>query len=403
MLALVPTTTPSLNFVGDVAHSLLRDGTSAFAASALATTLLHPLDTLKTRIQSQRYRVGANGAVVRTRPRRELLTDLHAHAAHAPAHPHTRQQQRERAQLQPLFADLYTGLGSNILKEAPDAAVYLALYQCLSQALLADEFGWWASHATLALLVAGAAGDAAGSVLRLPAEVACKRLQTGVAAGGDHPSELLQSRRHRRRDNVLGVVLGRATAVDGEPKRAKLRPRPAGRPRRRRLRGRLLASAQERRQQQRLDARLVVGDELSDEGRMEPIVQRALQPIGAEGARRVAERAAQRAQRVLRPLVRAVEQRALGLTQRGAIEGDDLRHRRVGDERLQVLQHHQLEVLVEFNRRDVQLGEARADRGWQLLLPKVSARVHGRKDSKVRVRHNLLHNISPLLCQRQRA
>ena len=185
MLALVPVTTPALNFVGDVAHSLLRDGTSAFAASALATTLLHPLDTLKTRIQSQRYRVGANGAVVRTRPRRELLTDLHAHAAHAPAHPHTRQQQRERAQLQPLFADLYTGLGSNILKEAPDAAVYLALYQCLSQALLADEFGWWASHATLALLVAGAAGDAAGSVLRLPAEVACKRLQTGVAAGGD--------------------------------------------------------------------------------------------------------------------------------------------------------------------------------------------------------------------------
>ena len=63
--------------------------------------------------------------------------------------------------------------------------MYLALYQCLSQALLADEFGWWASHATLALLVAGAAGDAAGSVLRLPAEVACKRLQTGVAAGGD--------------------------------------------------------------------------------------------------------------------------------------------------------------------------------------------------------------------------
>lgn len=185
MLTLIPITTPSLNFVGDVAHSLLRDGTSAFAASALATTLLHPLDTLKTRIQSQRYRVGANGAVVRTRPRRELLTDLHAHAAHAPAHPHTRQQQRERAQLQPLFADLYTGLGSNILKEAPDAAVYLALYQCLSQALLADEFGWWASHATLALLVAGAAGDAAGSVLRLPAEVACKRLQTGVAAGGD--------------------------------------------------------------------------------------------------------------------------------------------------------------------------------------------------------------------------
>ena len=57
MLALVPITTPSLNFVGDVAHSLLRDGTSAFAASALATTLLHPLDTLKSRLQSDAYAV----------------------------------------------------------------------------------------------------------------------------------------------------------------------------------------------------------------------------------------------------------------------------------------------------------------------------------------------------------
>ena len=64
---------------------------------------------------------------------------------------------------------MYTGCLANVAKEAPDAAVYLALYESLSRSLLAQP--WWASHVILALLIAGALGDAAGSVLRLPAEV----------------------------------------------------------------------------------------------------------------------------------------------------------------------------------------------------------------------------------------
>ena len=48
--------------------NLIRDGSAAFAASALATALLHPLDTIKCRLQSGAYTVeplcGAGGCVL---------------------------------------------------------------------------------------------------------------------------------------------------------------------------------------------------------------------------------------------------------------------------------------------------------------------------------------------------
>ena len=48
--------------------NLLRDGGAAFAASALATALLHPLDTIKCRLQSGAYTVeplcGAGGCLL---------------------------------------------------------------------------------------------------------------------------------------------------------------------------------------------------------------------------------------------------------------------------------------------------------------------------------------------------
>ena len=47
--------------------------------------------------------------------------------------------------------------------------MYLALYESFSQTLLLHE--WWASHWLLTVVVAGALGDACGSVLRLPAEM----------------------------------------------------------------------------------------------------------------------------------------------------------------------------------------------------------------------------------------
>lgn len=152
----------------------MRDGVSAFSASALATALLHPLDTVKCRLQSGAYTVeplcGEGGCLLgipipewprlrRRRPRaRSSATSM----------------QRQR-----LFSDVYTGCLANVAKEAPDAAVYLALYEAFSRQLLTQP--WWQAHWMLTLLLAGALGDAFGSVLRLPAEVVAKRLQTGAS------------------------------------------------------------------------------------------------------------------------------------------------------------------------------------------------------------------------------
>jgi hypothetical protein len=54
--------------------------------------------------------------------------------------------------------------------------VYLALYQSFSQTLLLHE--WWASHWLLTVIVAGALGDACGTVLRVPAEMAATSTRT---------------------------------------------------------------------------------------------------------------------------------------------------------------------------------------------------------------------------------
>ena len=126
--------------LGDgAAHSGVAAFAAAFGASVIATVALHPVDTLKTRQQ---------------------------HAVTSPD------------------ASIWRGVSANVLKEAPDAAVFLALTETLSQSL-AYHSPWFASHITMTLLLAGAIGDAVGSIFRLPAEVLCKRLQTDSAVGWD--------------------------------------------------------------------------------------------------------------------------------------------------------------------------------------------------------------------------
>ena len=118
---------------------------AAFAASSVSTIALHPLDTVKTRIQ-----VADSGS-------NPLLGDI----------------------AYPGVAGLYRGLPLNVLKEAPDAAVFLAISETLSHSLTLQN-PWFASHMTVTLLLSGAAGDAVGSIFRLPAEVLCKKAQTSV-------------------------------------------------------------------------------------------------------------------------------------------------------------------------------------------------------------------------------
>lgn len=122
---------------------------AAFAASSISTIALHPLDTVKTRIQ-----VGVDGS-------NPMLGDL----------------------VYPGVAGLYRGLSLNVLKEAPDAAIFLAVSEAMSHSL-ALQNPWFASHVTITLLLSGAAGDAIGSIFRLPAEVLCKKAQTSVADEG---------------------------------------------------------------------------------------------------------------------------------------------------------------------------------------------------------------------------
>jgi solute carrier family 25 (mitochondrial S-adenosylmethionine transporter), member 26 len=73
---------------------------------------------------------------------------------------------------------LYSGILSNILKEAPNAAIYLGVYELLKNFLLSTT----AFHdlPLLVFIVAGALGDAIGSLVRCPAEIVNKRLQLGV-------------------------------------------------------------------------------------------------------------------------------------------------------------------------------------------------------------------------------
>lgn len=122
---------------------------AAFAASGLSTAALHPLDTVKTRLQAGD--VGSN----------PLLGD--------PS--------------RSVVRGLYRGVSMNVLKEAPDAAVFLTVSESLSHNLPLQS-SFFASHITLTLLLSGAIGDAAGSILRLPAEVLCKRQQTSTSSVG---------------------------------------------------------------------------------------------------------------------------------------------------------------------------------------------------------------------------
>lgn len=113
-------------------------GFAAFVASALSTALVHPLDSLKTRMQA-----GLEGGH--------------------------------------LMRGLYNGLWSNVLKEAPNAAIYLGLYEVIKNALMGLKVTTFFHDIPLVtFLVAGALGDAVGSLVRVPAEVVNKRLQLGV-------------------------------------------------------------------------------------------------------------------------------------------------------------------------------------------------------------------------------
>lgn len=84
---------------------------------------------------------------------------------------------------QPLFQNLYMGVGSNMLKEAPNSAIYLAIYEFLKTFLMGlSVTSFFHDVPLVTFAIAGAMGDAIGSVVRVPAEIVNKRLQLGLSA-----------------------------------------------------------------------------------------------------------------------------------------------------------------------------------------------------------------------------
>ena len=144
---------------------------SACLASFGSTLVMHPVDTVKTRLMSGGGEGGGGGA---------------EGGAASP---------RGGAGLGDL-GSLYQGLPANLLKEGPPSALYLGIYEAVKGGLLPNGGVFPAaagaaassSHAPLVLaplvvyLVAGAAGEFVGSAVRAPSEAAKTRVQSGAAA-----------------------------------------------------------------------------------------------------------------------------------------------------------------------------------------------------------------------------
>mmetsp|Transcript_38567 Transcript_38567/g.121087 ORF Transcript_38567/g.121087 Transcript_38567/m.121087 type:complete len:474 (+) Transcript_38567:17-1438(+) len=131
---------------------------AAALASMGSTLVMHPIDTLKTR-----QIAGAAGA------------DGDARSAAAPARAAAAAVAAEPEPLS--IGELYVGLLPNIVKEAPASALYLGIYE-LAKGLLLQ--GGLAATPLLAYLLAGAAGEVVGSLIRAPAEAIKSRLQSGA-------------------------------------------------------------------------------------------------------------------------------------------------------------------------------------------------------------------------------
>jgi len=118
-------------------------GLAAMVASAISTVVAHPIDTIKTRIQAGKVPM--------------VLKDSFLG-----------------------LGGLYRGLSSNVLKEAPNAGIYLGVYE-LTKTFLIATFPAMLKFPLAVFMVAGAVGDAVGSIVRVPAEVVNKRLQLGLS------------------------------------------------------------------------------------------------------------------------------------------------------------------------------------------------------------------------------
>jgi len=140
---------------------------AAALASVGSTLVMHPVDTFKT-LQI----TAANAAEAEAKAAAAAGNTGTAGARAAPPPP---------PMALPPLQELYVGLLPNLVKEAPSSALYLGIYELVRSALMAPG-GPCESSPLLAYLVAGAAGEFVGSVIRAPAEATKCRVQSGLAS-----------------------------------------------------------------------------------------------------------------------------------------------------------------------------------------------------------------------------
>ena len=134
----------------------------AFCASTFSTLLLHPIDTLKARLQLRS---------------RGFPPNVQGHGGRV-------ERKAGGGRPGPLRASLYSGIVANVAREGPSNALYLAVFEQIKVSLFHHPAtrGFAQAVPVLALLLAGALGDSIGCVLTMPAEIAKRRLQTGASA-----------------------------------------------------------------------------------------------------------------------------------------------------------------------------------------------------------------------------
>ena len=152
---------------------------AAFIGSVASTLVMHPLDTIKTRLQVSGGTSSSGSG--KSRSDEEGEEDDDGDTKDTDKQDGTNNSNSEGSKEEaPIIVgynimSLYEGLGANILKEGPPSALYLGVYESVKYALL-PQFG--PQSLLLVYLLAGAAGETCGSIVRAPAEAIKSTVQT---------------------------------------------------------------------------------------------------------------------------------------------------------------------------------------------------------------------------------
>lgn len=144
---------------------------AAFIGSAISTLIMHPLDTIKTRLQvasSSSSSTASGSPVDSTTTDKNTTTILTMKDA-------TEDTDTTAEEDPKLYENLYEGLTGNLFKEGPPSAVYLGVYETVKYALSPKVP---AAYLLFVYLIAGAAGETVGSVIRAPAEAVKSLVQS---------------------------------------------------------------------------------------------------------------------------------------------------------------------------------------------------------------------------------